>query len=477
MRRPNVLLIVLDSVRAKNTGLHGYHRNTTPFLSDYVREATVYEQARSPGIHSIASHASIWTGEHVESHGLVRHEDELKPGTTVWEALADQGYATGIFTTNPVVTRSSNLAEPFGHSVTDDSIDTTETLFPSAHSPSDVVKHEGVVGNVKRALGDDQPVKSLLNNAHHFVHQVRDDLRDSVGSTDVIDEFEDWQADQSGPWAACINLMDAHFPYEPSEQFDQWGGDRLRALHRDLDKPPANEFIGGRPWWQLEAFEHLYDGAIRELDSHVQRIVSHLEQTGAHDETLVVVTSDHGEGFGERSRLTETTRLVDHSWGIHEVLTHVPLLVRYPGQTDHRRVREPASLTEFYDTVRSAVDGDWDYDSFAPDGRVLASTIRLREEDDGIFDGSREQPTDYYGPWRAVYEGDGDAVIKHAVRGDEAISLEIENPGCVRRLDESSPELIRSCFGSLGDSTVRKAEGNEIGSEVEEKLADLGYIR
>lgn len=210
-----------------------------PFLSDYATEATVYEQARSPGIHSIASHASIWTGEHVESHGLIRHEDELKSGTTIWEALADQGYTTGIFTTNPVVARSSNLAEQFDDSYTGDSIDTTEKLFPSAYGPSDVVKHEGIIGNVNRALSDDQPVKSLLNNAHHFVHQVRDDLRDSVDSTTVLDRFEDWQADQSDPWAACINLMDAHFPYEPHEQFDQWGGDRLRALHEDLDKPPC----------------------------------------------------------------------------------------------------------------------------------------------------------------------------------------------------------------------------------------------
>lgn len=180
---------------------------------------------------------------------------------------------------------------------------------------------------------------------------------------------------------------------------------------------------------------------------------------------------------GEQSRLTRNTRLVDHSWGIHEVLTHVPFLVRYPGQEDHRRIREPASLTVSYDTVQSAVVDDWDYDSFVPNGQVLASTMRLRGEDDGIFDGSRDRPTDYYGPWRAVYEGDGDAVVKHAMRDDDAVSFEIQSAGRVRRLDKSSPELVRSCFSSLDDSAVRKAEGNEIGSEVEEKLVDLGYLR
>jgi len=477
MNGPNVLLLVLDSVRAKNVGLYGHHRETAPFLAEYGERATVYRQARSPGIHSVASHASLWTGAEVDEHRVIRHEDELKPGTTIWEELGEAGYETGIFTTNPVVAHASNLAEPFDTRVTDSFVDTEKKLFPSAHGPTDVQKHEGVVGNLKRCLGDDRPVRALANSAYHFVQQQRGSLEDETTSEDLVAAFDDWTTDVDGPWAACINLMDAHFPYEPSESHDRWGGEELRALHGSFDKPPANEFIGGRPWWQLEAFEHLYDGTIRQVDAHVERIVDALADNGIHDDTLVVVTSDHGEGFGEISPLTGRTRLVDHSWGIDEELTHVPLVVKYPGQNRGEVVDELASLKAFPDTVRAALDGDVESDSFVPDGPVVASTYRLREQDAMIFDGSDEDPEDYFGPWRAVYRREDGDVYKYAKRKDDARVTRIRDAQRAARVDRDAAEVVRTTFDGLEPADIKRAEGKEISDDVEDRLTELGYIR
>lgn len=487
MNRPNVLLVVLDSVRAKNVGLYGHHRETTPFLSSYADGATTYRQARSPGIHSVASHASVWTGAAVEEHGVTRHEDRLRPDTTIWEELSAAGYRTGIFTVNSVLAHASNLTEPFDHVTTQTFSGSSNKPFPDACGPTDSATHDGVAGNLKRSLRDDRPVKSLFNCAHHLYEKRRGSLEEAPDSGQLIDAFLEWTTgdgdlgvgggpENDRPWAACLNLMDAHFPYEPAEKHDLWGGETLRALHAEFEKPPANEFVQGRPWWQLEAFEHLYDGAIRQADAHLKHLLGRLERAGVHEETLVVITSDHGEGFGEVSHLTGRTRLVDHSWGLHEVLAHVPLVVKYPGQTAPATVKAPATLSAFPDTVRAALEGSASRDSFVPDGPVVASTERLLAEHDGIFEGSDEAATDYHGPWRAVYERTGDDTTKYAARGEDALTLRIRDAQEAIPVDRTGSERVEEAFSTLEPMDL-KGDSGTVEADVEDRLADLGYLR
>ncbi len=102
--RPNVLLIVLDSVRAANTSLHGYHRETTPFLSEFSKEATVYREARTNGRWSVPAHASLFTGYAASEHGLYSPTSKLKPEQTIFHELGEAGYRTGLFSSNSFVT-------------------------------------------------------------------------------------------------------------------------------------------------------------------------------------------------------------------------------------------------------------------------------------------------------------------------------------------------------------------------------------
>lgn len=477
MAGPNILLIVLDSVRARNVGAYGHHRDTTPFLTKYGRRATFYEEARAPGIHSVASHASLWTGAHVEQHEVVEHQDQLRSGTTIWEELAEAGYRTGIFTTNPVVTHASNLSEPFDEESTGSPPDSARKPFPNAHSPTDVITFEGVTGNLRRCVEDDRPVRSFFNSAYHLYAKNKDKVSgETLSSSDIVDGFLDWVAESEESWAACINLMDAHYPYEPGEEYDEWGGTQLADLHSGFSRAQSHEFVQDRPWWQLEVFEHLYDGAIRELDAHLEQLVAGLKRYGVHDDTIVVVTSDHGEGFGEVSRVTGRTRLVDHSWGIHEVLTHVPLIVKYPGQVSGETVPDLVSLTGFPATVREAVEGDVKYDSFVSREPVVSSTCRLREEDGVIFDGSNERAADYYGPWRAVYRQVDETVYKYATRGEDSVAIEIRNAQFSSPVDASGTETVRTTFGQLEPLNLKRSKQNDLASGVEDRLTDLGYL-
>ncbi|MFC7028103.1 sulfatase [Halomicroarcula sp. GCM10025710] len=353
---PNVLLVVLDSARAKNCSLYGHANETTPFLESFAAaEATVYEQARAPGARSVTSHASLFSGLHVEEHGVVSAGHRLDPSVSVFSSLREAGYDTGVFTENDWLTAVDvGLKDGF-----DTIVGARNVPFPEGMNPHEFVSNEGqgqYSAFVRAALGSDEPFKSLANGVATKVQSdykrfLPDSVRSSTPADVYVDAFLDWSERRDGPWAACVNLMDAHIPYEPTSEFDEWGGARARRLQSSFEDQKWSFNAGDRPWWQKRAVESLYDGAIRQLDAELERLVGALRERGELDDTLLVITSDHGEGFGEPSRLRPGVRVAEHGVAIHEVLFHVPLIVRQPGQTDPRRFEDPVSLTAFPDVV------------------------------------------------------------------------------------------------------------------------------
>ena len=129
-RPPNVLLVVLDSVRAANCSLYGFPRPTTPFLESFAEDATTYAQARAPSNWSLPSHVSLFTGLETHDHRVTVH-DRLRPGHTVFEALADRKYETGLFTENGFLT---------GHDAGLDAAFDAVVDVPDAHDDRTVAK-------------------------------------------------------------------------------------------------------------------------------------------------------------------------------------------------------------------------------------------------------------------------------------------------------------------------------------------------
>jgi len=475
METPNVLLVVLDSVRAKNTSLHGHGNETTPFLERFADEAEVYEQARAPSIHSVSSHASIFTGHHVPEHNVTKHESELDPTSTIWHELAaDHGYETGVFTPNVVVGVSSNLVDPFD-TVEGPRQDPGHRYFEGGISPSDVEGHQTNREYLERCLASDAPLKSVVNGLY-FQYYDGGDADVDESATAYIDTFLEWTDARSGPWAACLNLMDAHYPYEPAAEFDRWGGDELQAVHDGLPAPPSREIATEGSWWKLRAIESLYDGCIRQLDAAMEHLVSALSERGVLDDTLLVVTSDHGEGFGERSLLSPGVRVADHSWGVHEVQTHVPLVVRHPGGGDGAVEDGIASLTRFPEVVRSELTGE--RGSFAVDDHAVAMTYRL-EQPERVLPAACPDRASYGGPWRAVYRQDGDRVRKDADHGPDARTELIESAQVSYPRDEADTALLDRVYDGFEDAGVRgsPADDASLDDDVEQQLEELGYLR
>jgi len=475
--RANVLLVILDSARAENTSLHGYGRETTPFLEEFGERATVYRQARSPGIHSIASHVSMFTGAHVEQHQALHHTAQIDLEETIWHELAAEGYATGLFTNNRIVSNASNLGESF------------EYMYTPEYSLAK--RLENTLGNPLIERTYFRIADTTGRVAAEWLGGLAGDGDDGAGGFKsefggtFADAFLDWEADQDGPWAACINLMDPHSPYKPEAEFDRWATEENWRIQEE-GMPSVRETLADRGWDRLSALEPLYDGGIRQADAVVRDLLADLERRGTLSETLVVVTSDHGEAFGEESRVDPDLRLREHKWGIHEVLTHVPLVVQYPGQEAGRTVEEVVSLTDIPGVVRSAAvgpeegvdaeDGESPADPFVTDGPVLASTFRLPESKVAKYR-SVEGVERFVGPWRAVYENRDGAVRTFAAHGENYVTADYESDGEATVVSREPHDRVAEAFGQLDEAEVVDEETAEIDDDLEDQLEHLGYIR
>jgi len=502
--RANVLLVVLDSTRAENTSLHGYERETTPFLEGFGQQATVYTQARAPGIHSIASHVSMFTGAHVEQHRALHHTAQIDLAETIWHELAtDHGYATGLFTNNRIVSNASNLGEGFEETYTPE-YSLAKRLENTLGNPLVERAYFRLADTAGRVAERVRTGPALLGTAASAAGTATGWLGGLAGGDDekggfksefggtFTDAFLEWEAEQGDPWAACINLMDTHSPYEPHEEFDRWATEEDWRTQAE-GMPSVRETLADRGWDRLAALEPLYDGTIRQADAVVRDLIADLERRGALSETLVVITSDHGEAFGEQSRVDPALRLREHKWGIHEVLTHVPLVVQYPGQETDRTVDEVVSLTDIPAVVRSAgvepengdgsqecgadaEDDEPPADPFVTDGPVLASTFRLPESKLPKYR-SVAGVERYVGPWRAAYENRDGAVRMFAAHGEEYVTADYESGGDATIISREPHDRVAEAYGQLDETEVVDEETSDIDDDLEEQLEHLGYIR
>lgn len=480
---PNVLLIVLDSVRARNTSVHNHRHDTTPSLRSLAERATTYTQARSPDRWSLPSHASIFTGRAPPEHGVTRKGDRLEAGHSVFASLADDGYATGLFSENPFLTELETGLDDGFDLVEGKSAD---PLYPSA---ADAHEYEGdPIGFLRAALGSGRPVRSLINGvttklAWDHPKLLPDGIARKVsGGVSLGDQytdlFLDWEAEQDGPWAACINYMDAHHPYAPRPEHNRWADDSVAAVLADVAPYPGGFYTDPGSIWRCEVAEFLYDGVIRQVDHEVGRIVDALERRGVLDNTLVVVTADHGDGFGERSRL-RPIRIAGHAVGGHESNLHVPLVVKYPGQSRSSRVTDPVSLTDFPEAVRAVRAGPTGErpETFVSDRPVVAVGS---DPDDEFLDRLRDANIDtapFEGDIEVVYEPASKGTVhKHVRWGEVHATMRVVDAYTVVTEEGPDEDIVAATFDSLERQEIAECRSlDDVDEATKQRLENLGY--
>jgi len=444
-RPPNVLLISIDTLRHDHLSCYGYERTTSPAIDRIAREGTLFERHISSSSWTLPAHAAIFTGLFDSGHGCTDVDKALEPRhTTIAERFHESGYSTAGFFAGPFLHPAFGFGQGFDRYV--DCTSYGATL--DAAKPVDWAKDD----STRRASHQD------------------------IANPRTFEAFQTWfQGRDDRPFFAFVHLWDVHYDFTPPPPFD-----------RKFD-PDYTGWVTGRDFFfderigpQMSArdLEHLialYDGEIAWTDTFIEKIRVELEQAGVLDDTVIVLTSDHGTEFFEHGWKGHRTTLYD------EVI-RVPLVVRYPkavpaglriaAQTrsvdiaptlvelcglEPLRDTSGSSLVElFTDATAGSGAGKQAVSELDSVGRSL---LAIREQRWKVI-GNRAQST------LSAFDLVSDPGERHPI-GDPGSPLLSD---AMRALDEVGLELDR-----LATSHAGPAAGSSPPADVQKHLDDLGY--
>lgn len=310
--RPDLIVLLVDALRADHVGGYGYPRETTPAIDALARDGIVFRQAVAASTFTKSSIASLFTGRFPFQHGVYwgsRRDDSgavradlLGDGAvTLAEVLRDRGYLT-------------------------------EAWVQNSHLVSRMGFGQGFV-----------------------------DYRDQQGgATRITRLLERWLGGPGRryPYFAYVHYIDLHDPYLPPPPYDAMFGDpagRDLDPYRGIDLDEWGAYLeavrrGERTVEpeRLERLEALYDGQLRAVDDRIGELLGRLRRLGLYESSLIVVTADHGDGFGEHG-------FISHSTVPYEELVRVPLIVKLPGgRAAGTAVDRQVRLVDLYPTLLDA---------------------------------------------------------------------------------------------------------------------------
>ena len=336
-QRPNIVLIVMDTVRADHASLYGYERDTTPFLRELAKQSTLYERAFAVSDFTLPTHASMFTGLYPRTHGAYFAPPNYPKGrplsqgfTTIAEILHANGYRTaGIVANAGYLAPEMGFAQ--GFELYDSRIPVHAAIWTQTHY-------------LRRS------VRYLLNRFTSTADfEVRARRGDEINreAYHVLDQID-------SPFFLFVNYMDAHSPYVPPSPFDErypCPDPAIRSLNRAGRVSRAAEVLSGQRDLETEeraCLTSAYDGGIAYVDSQIGELVESLRARGLFDNMLLIVTSDHGEALGRRKQ-------IGHGGiSVYQNEIGIPLLVKYPGFNSEARVDTNVSQVDLVPTVLAA---------------------------------------------------------------------------------------------------------------------------
>ncbi|MCL5671023.1 MAG: sulfatase [Acidobacteria bacterium] len=322
---PNIILITLDTVRADHLSSYGYSRETTPHLDQFAQEGVLFENAIAPASWTLASHASIFTG-------LLPHQQgadwtvPLGPGPhTLAEVLRSRGYETAGFTANTYCEKVWGLGRGF------------ETYNDN---------NDSLRQNLAQTFVGEAMVQPLYQDFCRYDVFYRRDARQLNGSI-----FRWFRCRTKRPYFLFINYFDAHDPYLTSRSYNHRFGSvstpLMRSVHLEADRRQPSERLSASA---QAAVVSGYDNCLAYLDNQVGRFLQRLRQSPGWQNTIVIITADHGEEFGEHG-------YYGHGYDLYREVLHVPLIIVGPEVPRGVRIQNPVGILELFSTVLDMAGG------------------------------------------------------------------------------------------------------------------------
>ena len=336
----NIILVVMDTTRRDHLSCYGYERKTTPNLDELVKESLLFTNAYSPSPWTLPSHASIMTSLYPSSHGS--HYNVNSSSTPAVSTLDDSNITLAEILSQNEYKTAGVVGATFCHSFFG-----LAQGFDYYNDDFGMIDHDLNHYSVFRIVTLLFPLNKFL--IHHSYHGIR---RASELNKIV---FPWLKKNNRHPFFLFINYFDAHWPYSPPPPYD--------TLYKGKNQQLIIDNYGSD--WNLYAAvinknhdltdkerAHLlsqYDGEIAYLDNHIGELLEELKSLNLYDESMIIITSDHGESFGEHN-------LMDHGRALYEELLHIPLIIKYPlSQKITGTFRSPVSLLDIMPTILSTV--------------------------------------------------------------------------------------------------------------------------
>ena len=432
-RKPNILLVTLDTLRADHLACYGNKIVKTPVLDGLAVDGNLFESAFSQAPSTTPSHCSIMTSTYPGYHGARNGLSAMKLGIpTLAEILRHNGYNTWAFVSATPV-RSTNTGLHRGFEYYEDSVSLYTTLFKN-----------------------DEFQFMLISYLLAWMQNSR--IPGNIVSNRAISWLDKHYQEQ--PFFGWLHYFDPHSPYSAPEPYKNMYEGRISP-----DLPLLRDRVG-------------YAGEVTYTDMQLGRIIEYLKDKGLYDDMLIIVTSDHGEGFGEKhGDITE----IAHSHYLYDTTQHIPLIIKMPGEKRAgQRIQDVVQLVDLAPTVLEYLGGS------PPESFIGSSLLDLlngqQRSEPGTAYAEREEL--YLGTWKlddrrlmAIRTPDT-KYICDATADWQVLYYLSYDPSEIINIINDKIGLAESCFENIHDTLgeAMETEVSDIDPKVLEQLRSLGYL-
>ncbi len=508
-QRPDIVFLVLDTQRRDRLSCYGYPIETSPHLDAFATNATLFRHAVAPAQWTVPSHVSMFTGLYPSAHGVLQSYAALSPSIpTLAERLSASGYYTAGFCNNPLVGVINNGLRRGFHSFLNYSGLLTTRPNQAGIAPGWLDRYRqvfkrslaGMLNHVQDSFARSEMLLALSftplmvplwQTALSFKGNTAKSLDDAAT---LLGDRQGVETDQ--PIFSFINLMGTHMPYHPPRAYierfaphvlhDKAAQHYLRQFNGDIYGwlAPLAEVLDDR---QKATLDGMYDAEVAYQDDQLGIFFQRLQDSGALDNTLVIICSDHGEHLGEK-------HFIGHSISLYNELVNVPLIIRDPSGNFPLGTERPevVSTRRLFHTVLTAAN----LASEAEEPLTLAHTV-INHNDSQVF----AEATPPQNVVNLLYKRQPELVTAHACdqtrravwagnhklieTGRDRLELfDFQNdPNEHLNLSDILPEnveLLQEClqlFAGQTDLSVSRDRAPGFDDpEVQRRLRDLGYL-
>jgi arylsulfatase A-like enzyme len=455
--KPSIIFIVWDTVRRDHMSLYGYARGTTPFLEGLAKQSVVYSKAVSVSPWTLPSHASMFTGLYPRAHGAhVFYKSGMTKFTRDWqglfsdvltlaEILGGNGYGCGMITANSLLgSRENNFSQGFDYVV----------YFPNPFFLD--MKYYDSADHI----GDH--IDPLVPDKYNYY--LRNPFLNAKQINSLALKWID-SLDRNSPFFLMLNYMDAHEPYyPPPDMIRFFPGFSPGMADRDLNSL-GQELKADERGLSANERSHLvsqYDANILFLDQQLDRFMEQLRLRGLLDGLLIVITSDHGEFFGEHGFL-------GHGQDVYSELADIPLIIKYPYSQKRGMYKQMIENREIFYILLEQAGLEIDIEDHPWD--AICERYHGNPGHRGKSD--RERRAVYYDDFKFIQSGDG-AHELYNIKDDPAEDKNIIELKMTEA--KKGQMLLRDYLEAIPDRLEEQGEFRQLNAKEIQDLKALGYL-